>query len=89
MSCERKDVEKKEKEEKKADESKKKDEKKEEKSKGKEDEKKENQKIAGAVHNQMKNINYMAEGSVISGRFEVEGIIGGGGFAQIYRLVLL
>lgn len=89
MSCDRKDEEKKETEEKKDDESKKKDEKKEEKSKRKEDEKKEKQNIAGAVYNQMRNTILMEEGSVISGRFEVKGIIGGGGFAQIYKLVLL
>ncbi|CCD70683.1 non-specific serine/threonine protein kinase [Caenorhabditis elegans] len=85
MSCDRKDEEKKETEEKKDDESKKKDEKKEEKSKRKEDEKKEKQNIAGAVYNQMRNTILMEEGSVISGRFEVKGIIGGGGFAQIYK----
>ncbi|ULT99517.1 hypothetical protein L3Y34_000675 [Caenorhabditis briggsae] len=42
-------------------------------------------KRAGAVYNQMNNKSLISEGSTVLGRFEVDAIIGGGGFAQIYK----
>uniref|UniRef100_A0A8R1HMQ9 non-specific serine/threonine protein kinase n=1 Tax=Caenorhabditis japonica TaxID=281687 RepID=A0A8R1HMQ9_CAEJA len=46
---------------------------------------KKEKRAAGAVHNQKNNEHMLIEGSNILGRFEVKGIIGGGGFAQIFQ----
>ncbi|CAI2312401.1 unnamed protein product [Caenorhabditis sp. 36 PRJEB53466] len=57
---------------------------KEEKGEEKKEEKKK-KKRAGAVYNQMDCQSLISEGSCLLGRFDVDGIIGGGGFAQIFK----